>query len=254
MPTADLYRWLAWIVGAFLLGSIPWALIISRAKGVDLRKIGSGNLGATNLGRALGGKYFALCFALDCVKGAAPSLAAGIAMGPAAAGRDGFREALDLPTPVALLWLGVAVAAVLGHMFSPFAGFRGGKGVATGLGAIVGIFPVLTVPALAALAVFLAVLALWRYVSAASIVAAACLPFFTFLLFELSTEVLKVPDPSTPPGLPPLPIKPDVNPMPWVVVTALLGALVIFRHRANLGRLAKGTEPKVGAKKRASAA
>jgi acyl phosphate:glycerol-3-phosphate acyltransferase len=110
---------------AFLAGSIPFGLLIAQAKGLDIRKHGSGNIGATNVARVLGMKLGLLCFGLDVLKGLGPTLGAGLAMGVVGT--------LEVPAIDAWWWLGVMSAAIFGHMFSPWIGFRGGKGVATGL-------------------------------------------------------------------------------------------------------------------------
>src|ERR1700743_188965 len=115
----------------YLVGSVPFGLIVGLARGVDPRKAGSGNIGATNVGRLLGGKYFALVFTLDLLKGLLPMVAAD------AVGDRNF------PAPGAAeygLWLSVGIAAIIGHMFSVFLRFKGGKGVATSAGLIVGLF------------------------------------------------------------------------------------------------------------------
>ena len=120
--------WIGFIVLGFVSGSIPFALLIGRAKGVDIRRHGSGNVGATNVSRVLGRPYGLLCFALDAAKGAGPVVAAGLVQGV-------FGATVAAVEPTAQwAWLAVAVASVAGHMFSPFVGFRGGKGVATGFG------------------------------------------------------------------------------------------------------------------------
>src|SRR5688572_33501308 len=105
---------------AYLLGSIPFGLIVGKSKGIDPRKAGSGNIGATNIGRLLGKKFFAIVFTLDLLKGFAPMFAAGWVLRDAPEDRTKY-----------LLWLTVGLAAILGHMFSVFLGFKGGKGVAT---------------------------------------------------------------------------------------------------------------------------
>src|SRR5277367_6491584 len=109
---------LALIPIAYLLGSIPFGLIVGRMKGVDPRKAGSGNIGATNVGRLLGAKYFAIVFVLDLCKGLTPMLLA------AAALRGKVPTQLDY-----VLWLLIGFAAIAGHMFSLFIRFKGGKGV-----------------------------------------------------------------------------------------------------------------------------
>src|ERR1700677_1277883 len=121
---------LAFIPAAYLVGSVPFGLFVGLAKGVDPRKAGSGNIGATNLGRLLGGKYFALVFTLDLLKGLAPTLAAGAEL------RFNAQDGLS-----STLWLLVGFAAIVGHMYSIFIGFKGGKGVATSAGVILGVFP-----------------------------------------------------------------------------------------------------------------
>src|SRR5947208_15582569 len=101
---------------AYLLGSVPFGLIVGLAKGVDPRKAGSGNIGATNVGRLLGGKCFAIVFALDFLKGLLPTLAASVVIH-----RQGGRPGQE----VYLLWLAVGFAAIAGHMFSLFLRFKG---------------------------------------------------------------------------------------------------------------------------------
>ena len=138
--------WAAAIPIGFLIGSIPFGFIIGRIKGIDVREHGSGNIGATNVGRVLGRRLGAICFALDLFKGLAPTLGAGLAAGVVGGYGIGSADAW--------WWLAVMVSPVLGHMYSPWIGFRGGKGVATGLGALLGVAPILTGPALGALAVW----------------------------------------------------------------------------------------------------
>ena len=195
MSGATLY--LAW-VGAYLLGSVPFGLLVGRASGSDPRRHGSGNIGATNVARAAGVAAGLLTLVLDAGKGAAAVWAVG--------------RGLDGPTAAA----GAAVAAVLGHVFPVFLRFRGGKGVATATGA----FLVLASwPALAAGAVFLAVVGISRYVSLGSICAAGALPLATGWLA---------------PG------------RGRVEAAALCALLVVLRHGDNLRRLATGTENRLG--------
>lgn len=238
-------------IGGLLLGSIPFALLLGKANGIDVRKVGSKNVGATNLGRALGFKWFLVCFALDALKGAAATVGFGLATGSMG------RAAFDLAPGDAGMWLVVVAAPVFGHMFSPWVGFKGGKGVATGLGALLGVFPVLTVPALGSLAVFLGALGLWRYVGLASVLAAGTLPIWTWHLFGLVATGVRQTNANEAPGgrfevLSTAQAIPEPVRWPWVVMTGVLGAFVIWKHRANLARLAEGTEPKVGTRKRGS--
>src|SRR5712691_3843814 len=118
-----MYSVLILIPIAYLVGSIPFGLIVGLAKGVDPRKAGSGNIGATNLGRLLGGRFFAIVFTLDFLKGFLPTLAGAWVVHRAGAG--------NIDWVVYLLWLAVGFAAIAGHMFSVFLKFKGGKGVAT---------------------------------------------------------------------------------------------------------------------------
>ena len=190
---------------AGLLGAIPFGVLITRLLGAeDPRRSGSGNIGATNVLRTSGWKSGVPTLLLDVLKGAAAVLLA---------------RRLASPADAPALESAAALAAALGHMYSPFTGFRGGKGVATGLGAYAVLLPGPT--ALAAL-VFLLAAALTRYVSLASILAAAALPLAGAWM-----------------GRP-------------AVVYTLCGAaslLVICKHRDNIGRLARGEENRIGLKK-----
>jgi glycerol-3-phosphate acyltransferase PlsY len=157
-------RFLLLIAAAYLLGSIPFGLIIARAHGIDLRSVGSGNIGATNLARAVGKPWAYLCFALDAAKGLVP-------MAAAAAFYRVEPSAFNLATALA-----AGAAAVAGHVLPVFAGFKGGKAVATSFGVALGFWPYYTLCAAVAFAVWVLVLLVWRYVSAASIAAAAVFP------------------------------------------------------------------------------
>lgn len=188
-------------VVAYLLGGIPFGILVARLQGgVDLRRVGSGNIGATNVLRAVGKGAAALTLLGDIGKGA---LAVGL-------GRwaDGSAELLA----------GLALAAVLGHVFPVFAGFRGGKGVATMLGVVLAAMP--AVGGLLLL-LWLAAAALWQYSSLAALIAAAALPPLAWWLD----------------GRPPL-----------VAVGGLLFALLVWRHQDNIRRLWQGTEGKIGEK------
>jgi glycerol-3-phosphate acyltransferase PlsY len=207
---------------AFLSGSIPFGLLIARAKGVNIREHGSGNIGATNVWRVLGRGPGLTCFALDVAKGLIPTLGAGLA-----AGLSGDPA---LPPGEAWLWLACAAAAILGHMFSPWIGFKGGKGVATGFGALLGIYPLLTWPALGAFAAWLVVAKLSRYVSLASCVAASSLPGWLWVTVEALSDA---------PGR-------HAAAGPFYAAVGLLAAVVVVKHRANLGRLLRGTENRIG--------
>jgi acyl phosphate:glycerol-3-phosphate acyltransferase len=193
---------IAAILGAYLIGAIPVGWLVSRAFGVgDIRRHGSGTIGATNVLRTLGWAPAIVTLLGDIAKGyAAVALA----------------ERLARPdiTPVAL----AAVAAVVGNCWSVFLGFRGGKGVATGLGALLTLVPWAT---LAALPVFVVVVATFRYVSLGSLLGALCVPLGAVLLgypgaFDLAALAIAV--------------------------------IIIGRHHANIARLRAGTESRLGQK------
>lgn len=203
---------------AFLCGSIPFGLLIARAKGIDIRQHGSGNIGATNVARVLGMRLGLLCFGLDVLKGLGPTLGAGLAMD--VAGR------LAIAPSQSWWWLGVMSAAIAGHMFSPWIGFRGGKGVATGLGALLGVFPALSIPALGALLIWIATVWKWRYVSVSSCAAALSLPALVAATFAAGGEW--------------------GSSLPFLVVTGVLAAVVTWKHRSNLKRVFAGNENKLG--------
>jgi glycerol-3-phosphate acyltransferase PlsY len=207
------------IPAAYLLGSIPFGLIVGLAKGIDPRKAGSGNIGATNVGRLLGGKFFAIVFILDLLKGLLPTLAAAIVL------RNQPRSQTDY-----ILWLAIGFAAILGHMCSLFLKFKGGKGVATGCGVALGVFPYFTVAALIAAATFLAVFVPTRIVSLASIAGAIVMPIAYIVIgllmhWDIAGEQL-----------------------PLLIFAILLGVLIIYRHRGNIARLRAGTENRFGKK------
>jgi glycerol-3-phosphate acyltransferase PlsY len=232
--------WLAWtgcIAGAYLVGSIPFGVLIGRARGIDIRQHGSRNIGASNVGRVLGRRLGLLCFALDAAKGATPVLVTGAVFGLL----NGRPASLDpavrvIGTVPLCLWLVVAAAAVLGHMFSPFLGFRGGKGVATGLGALAAMWEVLTIPALGALVVWYGVLRMSRYISVASMCAAMSLPV-GYAVSVLPRDAFERPFGES--------IGQIGQGWPPLVMTALMAGLVLFTHRANIARLRRGEEPRV---------
>lgn len=214
-------NWIIWIIAGYVAGSVPFGLLIGLARGVDVRKSGSGNLGTTNVGRVLGRQWGILCFVLDVLKGTLPVVGAGAALGYL--GRD------PLNHTDAWKWLAVAAAAVLGHVFPIWLKFRGGKGVATSLGVLLGFWPTLTLPGIAAVATWIVVVLIWRYVSLASIAAAIALLIYLIAFGLLRGSTLE-------------------NLLPFLFVTTFLVLLVIVRHRSNIGRLLAGTENKVGKK------
>jgi glycerol-3-phosphate acyltransferase PlsY len=206
----------ATVVAAYLLGSIPFSLVIGqRVKGIDLREHGSGNLGATNVYRNLGPGWGGLCLLLDMLKGAAAVLLMTVSV--AAQAPD---QALPLHMTGDVWRIIAGAAAILGHSFSPFARFKGGKGIATTAGAFLILEPLAV---LVALAVFGAVFAATRIVSLGSLSAAAVFPWLV-LIFELRSRSTSV---------------------TLIAFSAVVAALVIWRHRANIRRLREGTEQKL---------
>jgi glycerol-3-phosphate acyltransferase PlsY len=193
-------------VGSYLVGSIPFSYLIPRLFfGVDIRGHGSGNVGATNVVRVLGKGPGSACFVLDVTKGVLPVVAA----------------AQFAPTP-AWLPLVAAACAILGHARSAFLGFAGGKAVATGVGTILALNPLV---GLAALGLWAIVFLIARVVSVASMTAALALPGFMIALPRLDG---------------------GRNPEPYVYFSMIAGAYVILRHRENVRRIMDGTEPVFG--------
>jgi glycerol-3-phosphate acyltransferase PlsY len=194
---------------AYLMGSIPTGLIAGRLKGIDVRKQGSGNVGATNVYRVAGKLPGALVLIVDILKGVLPvTLLAkwGVAMGIGGASADFFRILLGC-------------AAVAGHIWNPLLQFNGGKGVATGVGVLFGLdFRV----GLAALLIWIGVMFFTRFVSVSSIAAAFFTPFVMALL-----------------GLP----------TSWVLGSIFVSLAIIYRHRPNILRLLQGQEHRFGAPK-----
>ncbi len=221
--------WLFLIVGAYLLGSIPFGVVIAKTRGVDIRECGSGNIGATNVGRVLGKRLGLLCFVLDLGKGAAPVLVAGSWYGIL------DEWATEIPARTSWLWLAVGVAPLVGHMASVFLRFRGGKGVATAFGALLAMWPTLGIPAVIAFAAWLLVVGISRIVSLASMMAAVTVPIATILL------LLTAPVPESVAAT-----EMAARMAPPIIVSIAIASLVLWRHRANLRRLLSGDEPRVG--------
>jgi glycerol-3-phosphate acyltransferase PlsY len=205
---------LAALAGGYLIGSTPFAYLLGRAKGVDIRTVGSGNVGATNLGRAVGRRWGYLCFALDVAKGLVPVLAVGLALG--SAGR--------VPSPAQqAVWLAAGLGTILGHVLTFWLGFRGGKGVATSLGVVLGMYPYLTWAGLAALGVWIVVVWASRYVSLASLAAAAS--FLPWMALFHGADLAAL--------------------WPMVTFAGAMVVLIVLKHRSNIRRLLDGTENKV---------
>ncbi len=196
---------LALAAASYLLGSVPFGLLISKAvAGVDVRRVGSGNIGATNVGRAAGPVAGIATLVLDAAKGALPALAAGALLEPAGPGGAAWPAA-------------AGAAAFLGHLFPPWLRFRGGKGVATALGVTLALSPWV---ALSAALAFAAALAATRIVSVGSLAGAATCA--AGMLFAHGTR----------------------SPATWAA--AFMAAAMVVRHRANIARLLRGEERRLG--------
>jgi glycerol-3-phosphate acyltransferase PlsY len=207
-------------LAAYVIGSTPFGVMIAWVHGRDIRKEGSGNVGATNVGRVLGRKWGYLCFLLDVAKGFGPAFAAVMLAGP----REGVPSATEQA-----VWLLTGMGAILGHVLSFWLKFRGGKGVATALGVVLGIWPYFTYAGLAAFGLWIAVTLITRYVSVGSITAACA---FVPLLVAFNW----------PPGQ-------IAQLWPLATFAGVMSLLIVFRHRANIRRLLTGTESKIGRKK-----
>ena len=204
----------SFILFSYLAGSIPFGVLVARAKGIDIRQVGSGNIGATNVGRTLGRRYGFLVFALDFLKGFGPVLATRL-LGPRL--DSGPFASFDLPVLC-------AAAAVLGHVSSIWLRFRGGKGGATGLG----VGAVLVWPAmLAAGAIWLAVVAITRYVSLGTILGSIAYVAAFLVMAFLEGDPF------------------DREHRALTIFCTAVTALVVYRHKDNIRRLINGTENKV---------
>lgn len=208
---------------AYLLGSIPTGFLVAKARGVDIRSVGSGNIGATNVFRILGKSAGAFVLLADAAKGwLAVFVVARLVSGWF------YPDAGSLAREWFSLCAGIA--AILGHNYTCWLHFKGGKGIATSAGVLVALVPV---PLLIILGVWIIVFALSRYVSLASISAAFTLPFAVWLVGEIRDKIQG---------------DRDVTRI-IVLITAALAALAIYKHKTNIQRLLKGTENRIGAKK-----
>lgn len=199
------------ILAGFLSGSLPFGYLAGRLRGIDIRHHGSGNIGATNAIRVLGKGIGIPVFILDVLKGLLPCLW------------------IKTQGVESWVWVATGLAAILGHMFTPWLGFRGGKGVATAAGVLAGIAPL---PMLGGLALWLLFFFTTRYVSLASMMAGVG------VAGAMTAEMA------------------GSGRWDWVLLGfgVLLMLLVILRHRGNIARLLAGTEPKAGAKKHSAGA
>ena len=197
------------LIGSYLLGSIPFGYLAGRLAGIDIRTVGSCNIGATNVTRVLGKQYGYTVFALDFLKGFGAVMIS-ILIAP------GRSPEWNSPEIFGIL---AAMSSVLGHLYPPWLRFKGGKGVATSAGALLALAPVAT---LVGVAIWIIVFWLTRYVSLASITAAVILPIVILVTRSRDENDRK----------------------PLVIASVCVAAVVIWRHRSNLSRLMRGTEPR----------
>ena len=195
-----------WILGAYSIGGIPFGFIIGKMRGVDVRTVGSKNIGATNVFRTVGKKWGLIAFVLDVLKGLLPVLAA-----------KRFAPVDSFPW----LPLAVGVACVAGHMLTPYMKFKGGKGVATAFGMLLGLVPALVG---VAFAVFAAFFAASSYISLGSCMAATFLAVGVWFRW-LGCE--------------------GTDNLPQCILITVIAVFVVWKHRSNIVRLAKGTENKI---------
>ena len=205
-------------MAAYLIGSVPTGFLVGRARGVDIRKVGSGNIGATNALRTLGKPVGALVMAVDILKGFLAVAVTQYFFPDLQSAWPGLFGALPDAALSERLALVAGISVVLGHNYTCWLGFKGGKGIATSAGAFLGLAPV---PISIAITVWALLLLLTRYMSVASILGAATLPMAAWLLS---------------------------NSLGVRLLATLLGGLAIWKHRANIQRLRAGTEPRFGAK------
>lgn len=221
---------------AFLVGSIPFGLLIAKAKGINIREHGSGNIGATNVLRVVGKKYGISCLVLDLLKGLIPTIA-GISLITYAGSNNpmtisAFSEYVqELPrTQAQIIHILTALATILGHNYSPWIGFKGGKGIATSAGALIALMPAGVV-----ILVLVWVLLFYttKYVSVASIGAALSLPIITLFGSWFHGKLTN-----------------GTWNIPLFIFTIVIAFLATWRHRSNIINLRNGTEHKFTKKKK----
>ena len=194
-----------WLLGAYLIGGIPFGFLIGKLRGIDVRTVGSKNIGATNVFRTVGKKWGLLAFFCDVMKGLVPTLVAKML----------YAET----TPVMPILVGIT--CVVGHMLTPYMKFKGGKGVATAFGALIALMPA-TVGM--AFALFAIVFACSHYISLGSCVAATSLAVMVWIPFLDHA---------------------GYNDLPLCILVTLIAAFIVWKHRSNIGRLVRGEENKI---------
>ena len=205
--TLTFWQWL-WLVPSYLVGSVPAGYLMGKMRGIDIRQHGSGNIGATNVYRVMGRSWGLSAFAFDFLKGFLPLFLV-----------RQFAIVNDGSWPVSLLLVACGIAAILGHNYTPWLGFKGGKGIATSAGVLGALMPwVLAI----ALSLWIIAVLLTRYVSIASLLAATVLPIAAAFFYRGQ----------------------------WIYfgLCCLAGGLAVWRHRSNIRRLIDGTESRIGSK------
>jgi acyl phosphate:glycerol-3-phosphate acyltransferase len=205
--------WLAILLLCYLIGSFPSGYLVGKSQGIDIRQHGSGNIGATNVLRVMGKKWGYLVFFCDALKGF-------IAV------KIGVWLASTAGTEATLAAVMAGICCIIGHNYTVWLRFKGGKGIATSIGVLLAIVPIMIV--LLVLVVWLAVFFVWKYVSLASICAALSLPVAVLALF---------------------PFVAHGNYWVLVVFSLIVAALAVWRHRPNIDRLLQGKENRFGTKR-----
>ena len=195
----------AWLLGAYLIGGIPFGFLIGKLRGIDVRTVGSKNIGATNVFRTVGKKWGLLAFFCDVMKGLVPTLVAKML----------YAETMpEMP-------ILVGITCVVGHMLTPYMKFKGGKGVATAFGALIALMPA-TVGI--AFAIFALTFACSNYISLGSCVAATSLAVMVWIPFLDHA---------------------GYKDLPLCILVTLIAAFIVWKHRSNIGRLVRGEENKI---------
>ncbi|MCH1508144.1 MAG: glycerol-3-phosphate 1-O-acyltransferase PlsY [Akkermansiaceae bacterium] len=209
----------------FLLGSIPFGLLMGKLKGIDIRQHGSGNIGATNVFRTLGKQLGITCLLLDFTKGLVPVLIAKNMVEPMMAEQQFTAQSIEVLT---------ALASIMGHNYSPWIGFKGGKGIATTAGAITALMPFGLVLLILVWATFTFTT---KYVSVGSIAAAASLPILVITGSAYHGKLAN-----------------GTWNKPLFIFSLIAAILAIWKHRANIARLKSGAENRIGQKKKEDSA
>ena len=216
--------WLLPLLG-FLLGSIPFGLLMGKLKGIDIRQHGSGNIGATNVFRTLGKQLGITCLLLDFTKGLVPVLIARNMVEPMMAEQQFTAQSIEVLT---------ALASIMGHNYSPWIGFKGGKGIATTAGVITALMPFGLLLLILVWTIFTFTT---KYVSVGSIAAAASLPILVITGSAFHGKLAN-----------------GTWNKPLFIFSLIAAILAIWKHRANLARLKAGTENRIGQKEKEDSA